>query len=92
MANRQGRRLASAIGQSVFQRSQATAVDTNLTCGYSYGRPLADVPSVTDENLGEDWRAHVGEEPETAGLSTDHARAHERGRGRQADTPEKIPA
>jgi len=31
---------------------------------------------VTDEDHGEDWRAHVGEEPETAGLSTDRARAH----------------
>ena len=46
---------------------------------------------MTDEDQGEDWRAHVGEEPETTGLSTDHARSRERGRGRQADTPEKIP-
>ena len=46
---------------------------------------------MTDDNDGEDWRAHVGEEPESAGLSTDRARAHEAGRGRQAEIPEDIP-
>ena len=47
---------------------------------------------MTDEEQAEDWRAQVGEEPETAGLSTDRARARERGRGRDADTPGDIPA
>ena len=62
------------------------------TCGYLCPPfPFASVPTVTDEEPAEDWRAHVGEEPETAGLSTDRARAHEPGRGRQADTPAEIP-
>ena len=47
---------------------------------------------MAEEEQGEDWRAHVGEEPDTAGLSTDRARAHEPGRGREADTPKDIPA
>ena len=47
---------------------------------------------MTDEEQGEDWRAHVGEEPETAGISTDRARAREPGRGRDADKPGQIPA
>lgn len=46
---------------------------------------------MNDEEPAQDWRAHVGEEPDTAGLSTDRARAHEPGRGRDADTPEEIP-
>jgi membrane protein len=40
---------------------------------------------------GEDWRARVGERSD-AGLSADLARASEPGRGREADTPEQIPA
>ncbi len=47
---------------------------------------------MTDEEQGEDWRAHVGQEPETAGIATDRARAREPGRGRDADTPGEIPA
>jgi membrane protein len=38
---------------------------------------------------GHDWRADVG--VSINGLSVDLARARESGRGRQADTPEKIP-
>ncbi|HEY8381287.1 MAG TPA: YihY/virulence factor BrkB family protein [Microvirga sp.] len=40
---------------------------------------------------GQDWRAHVGERNE-AGLSVDLARSREPGRGRDAATPEQIPA
>ena len=47
---------------------------------------------MTDAEQGEDWRAHVGEEPETAGIATDRDRAREPGRGREADAPEEIPA
>lgn len=47
---------------------------------------------MTDDEQAEDWRAHVGEEPDTRGLSTDRARAHEPGRGREADSPGDIPA
>ncbi len=47
---------------------------------------------MTDDEQAQDWRAHVGEEPDTAGLSTDRARAHEPGRGREADTPKDIPS
>ena len=46
---------------------------------------------MNDDEPGQDWRAQVGEEPETAGLSTDRARAHEPGRGRAADRPTDIP-
>ena len=47
---------------------------------------------MSDEEQGKDWRAHVGQEPETAGIATDRARAREPGRGRDADTPGEIPA
>jgi len=40
---------------------------------------------------GDDWRSHVGERSDR-GLSVDLARAHEPGRGRDAATPEQIPA
>jgi membrane protein len=40
---------------------------------------------------GDDWRSHIGERNE-AGLSVDLARAREPGRGRDATTPEQIPA
>ena len=40
---------------------------------------------------GDDWRSHIGERNE-AGLSVDLARAREPGRGRDAATPEQIPA
>ncbi|HEY0569698.1 MAG TPA: YihY/virulence factor BrkB family protein [Xanthobacteraceae bacterium] len=40
---------------------------------------------------GEDWRAHVGERTDAA-LSVDLRRAREPGRGREAKTPEQIPA
>lgn len=46
---------------------------------------------MTDDDEGRDWRARVGEEPDTSGLSTDQARAREPGRGREADTPKDIP-
>jgi membrane protein len=44
-----------------------------------------------DKERGADWRAKVGE-PEPAADSVDQARAHEPGRGREATTPEEIPA
>jgi membrane protein len=44
-----------------------------------------------DEDRGADWRATVGE-PEPAATSVDAARAREPGRGREAMTPEEIPA
>ncbi|MGI3902176.1 MAG: YihY/virulence factor BrkB family protein [Janthinobacterium lividum] len=47
---------------------------------------------MTDEEEAQDWRAHVGEEPDSSGLSTDLTRAHEPGRGREADTPTDFPA
>ena len=49
-------------------------------------------PTVTDEERGEDWRAHVGRETPAEGLSTDLVRARERGRGRDARTPGDMPA
>ena len=45
---------------------------------------------MTDDGPAEDWRAHLGEEPATRGSSTDHARAREPGRGREADAPCEI--
>src|SRR5437868_1034747 len=48
----------------------------------------APVAKRTDEGL--DWRAQVGV-VSNGGLSVDLARAHERGRGREANTPEEIP-
>src|SRR5436305_12911517 len=47
----------------------------------------APVAKRTDEGL--DWRTQVGVES-NGGLSVDLARAHERGRGREANTPEEI--
>ena len=44
-----------------------------------------------DDAEAEDWRARVGEEPDTEGSATDRARARETGRGRGARTPEEIP-
>jgi membrane protein len=44
-----------------------------------------------DDEGGADWRAKVGE-PEAAATSVDQARAREPGRGREAKTPEQIPA
>lgn len=41
---------------------------------------------------GEDWRAHVGDPSVHAPPSIDRARAREPGRGREAATPEQIPA
>ena len=43
----------------------------------------------TPAGISEDWRAHVGE-PNNLN-SKDVARARERGRGREANTPEEIP-
>lgn len=43
---------------------------------------------MTDDESGDDWRAHVGESK--VSRSTDLARAREVGRGRQATTPEEI--
>lgn len=68
-------------------------VDRASTSGYSSRKsPLTSMSILADEEHEEDWRAHVGEEPDTAGLSTDRARAREPGRGRDADTPGEIPA
>jgi len=44
---------------------------------------------MSHEEPGDDWRAHVGDNPDVT--SPDIARAREPGRGRQADTPEQIP-
>jgi membrane protein len=44
---------------------------------------------VTDVNEREDWRAQVG--TPTEGMLVDLARAREKGRGREAETPEQIP-
>src|SRR5215211_8891939 len=41
---------------------------------------------------GEDWRSHVGDAQDKEPLSVDRARAREPGRGREATTPEQIPA
>ncbi len=47
-------------------------------------------PAVTKAEEGEDWRAEVGARSD-AGRPIDLARAREKGRGREADTPEQIP-
>lgn len=47
---------------------------------------------MTDEERGEDWRANVGRQDPGEGLSTDLARAREKGRGRDAGTPGDMPA
>ena len=44
------------------------------------------------DSQGEDWRARLGDECEQPSISTDLARAREPGRGREAATPEEIPA
>jgi membrane protein len=44
-----------------------------------------------EKESGDDWRAEVGE-PEPAATTVDQARAREPGRGREATTPEQIPA
>jgi membrane protein len=41
---------------------------------------------------GDDWRAHVGERSDPGPPGVDRARAREPGRGREAETPEEIPA
>jgi membrane protein len=46
---------------------------------------------VNEVKQADDWRAQVGERSDP-GLSADLARAHEPGRGREATTPEQIPA
>src|SRR3954467_14594449 len=43
-----------------------------------------------DKEQGEDWRSSVGERSD-APLAVDLARAHEPGRGREADRPGEIP-
>ena len=44
---------------------------------------------MTQDESGDDWRSHVGDPHEPK--SVDLVRAHERGRGREASTPEQIP-
>jgi membrane protein len=51
---------------------------------------MKSVP-VTEAEKGDDWRAHVGQRNDS-GLSGDLGRAREQGRGREAKTPEQIPA
>ena len=48
-------------------------------------------PAASKADKGDDWRAEVGAET-NSGRSVDLARAREPGRGREADTPEEIPA
>jgi membrane protein len=48
-------------------------------------------PTATKAEDGDDWRAQVGER-NASGPSVDHERARERDRGREAETPEQIPA
>ena len=53
----------------------------------------ADRPEWTHaakDDKGDDWRAEVGQE--NFGTTVDLTRAREPGRGREADTPEQIPA
>ena len=52
-----------------------------------FERPLS--PKVADK--GQDWRTEVGARSDS-NRSADLARAHEPGRGREANTPEQIPA
>jgi membrane protein len=47
--------------------------------------------SVTHAAPADDWRAHIGERSDPGGF-VDLARAREPGRGRDADSPEQIPA
>ena len=46
---------------------------------------------MTDAEKGHDWRAQVGARIDP-GPSADLERAHERGRGREAETPQQIPS
>jgi membrane protein len=46
---------------------------------------------VTEAEKGDDWRAQVGQRNDSS-LSVDRGRSRERGRGREAKTPEQIPA
>ena len=48
-------------------------------------------PAASKAEKGDDWRAEVGAET-NSGRSVDLARAREPERGREADTPEEIPA
>jgi membrane protein len=48
-------------------------------------------PAAPDVEGGHDWRAHVGAKSQS-GHSADLQRANEPGRGREAETPEQIPA
>jgi membrane protein len=48
-------------------------------------------PGATNAEKGHDWRAQVGARVDS-GLVSDLERAHEPGRGREAETPEQIPA
>ena len=47
-------------------------------------------PSAREGEEGDDWRTEVGAESNSA-RSVDLARAREKGRGREANTPEEIP-
>ena len=47
--------------------------------------------SADRQDKSDDWRAEVGEESDSA-LFDDLTRAREPGRGREANTPEQIPA
>ena len=47
--------------------------------------------AATEAEKGDDWRSQVGERNDP-GRSTDLERASELGRGREAETPEQIPA
>jgi membrane protein len=51
---------------------------------------IGEHTSAVAKTEGEDWRAHVGRNDVVR--SADLARARERGRGREADTPEQIPS
>ena len=48
-------------------------------------------PAASKGDKGHDWRVEIGTES-NSGRSVDLARAREPGRGREADTPEQIPA
>jgi membrane protein len=47
---------------------------------------------LTNADRGEDWRAEVGQRSDPGSPGIDAARAREPGRGRDAATPEQIPA
>src|SRR5215212_2185880 len=52
---------------------------------------IKHVSAATDAEPGDNWRAQVGERKDSS-RSTDVERSREPGRGRQAETPEQIPA